>query len=129
MNNGFGTSVLFACKATLSGLTGSIVECNEKHSATKKAITDGADAFVYIGITQRFKTFAIKALFEGSASLGSGVAVPEIGDLATFASPMTAGGTGTWGVTESSLDMKADDAVYQNIEVTQWYKADGTTLP
>jgi hypothetical protein len=128
VNNGLGTGVYFSIAGNISQsiVSGSVLSFKLKKSAEKKAITDGSDAFQYIGITKRMKVANVDVLFTGS---GSKLNLPNIGDTALMSSPWTDDVSGSWAVTESEVDFKSDDAAKVSYEITQWFKADGTTLP
>lgn len=127
LNNGFGTGIYFSSQVFLTGgISGSIESFTLNHTAEKKEIIDGNDNFIYIGIGKR-KTVANATVILTSS--GSNIATPAVGDTATLASPWTTDVSGTWGVTDAKLMFKSDDAAKVDIELTQWYKTGGGTLP
>lgn len=129
MNNGFGSGIVFSCIGmTISNVTGSITSWDLQKSAEKKEITDGTDAFKYVGIAKRKKVVKAEILFTGS---GSAVTIPEVGDTATLVAPWSGDVSGNWGVTDSSIKARMEDAVVSSIELTQWYTTNTgtTTIP
>jgi len=126
MNNGFGTGCYFGSNVTSNVITGSILSFKLKKSTDKKEITDNIDNFLQVAFTKRKKVATAEVLLQGS---GSQIVLPNIGDIGTLASPWTAEVSGSWGVTDSELDFKSDDMAKVNVELTQWYKSDGSTLP
>jgi hypothetical protein len=128
MNNGFGTGVIFStANITQPLVSGSVLSFKIKKQADKKEITDNADNFIYVGITKRKKVGSLEVLFTGS---GSAWNIPEVGDTATFSSNTLSGDiSGSWGVTDSEVDFKSDDACKVSYEITQWIKTGGSSLP
>lgn len=126
LNNGFGTGCYFSSNVTQNTITGSVLDFKLKKSADKKEITDNTDSFLQIAFSKRKKVATLEVLIQGS---GSNISQPNIGDTATLASPWTNEVSGSWGVTDSEIMFKSDDFAKFSLEVTQWYKADGTTLP
>ena len=119
MNNGIGTGIYFSTSAiSTNAISGSVLSFKLKKQADKKEITDGGDNFKYIGITTRKKVASVEVLFTGS---GSAITLPEIGDSATVTNPWSADVSGSWAVTDSEVDFKADDAAKVTFELTQWY--------
>lgn len=126
LNNGFGTGCYFSSNVTQTSVTGSVLDFKLKKSASKKEITDSTDNFLQIAFTKRMKVATLDVLIQGS---GSNIPIPNIGDTSTMASPWTNEVSGSWGVTDAELKYKSDDFVQMTLELTQWVKADGTTLP
>ena len=125
-NNGFGTGCYFSSNVTQTSVTGSVLDFKLKKSADKKEITDNSDNFLQIAFSKRKKVASLEVLLTGS---GSAIVIPEVGDTATMASPWTTEVSGSWGVTDSELMFKSDDVAKVSLEITQWYKTDGTKLP
>lgn len=125
-NNGFGTGCYFSSNITQTAITGSVLDFKLKKSSDKKETTDNTDNFLQVNFTKRKKVATMEVLLQGS---GSAIVIPDIGATCTMASPWTTEVTGSWGVTDSELMYKSDDVAKVSLEVTQWYKADGTTLP
>lgn len=126
MNNGFGTGCYFSANVSQSAISGSIKDFKLKKSADKSEITDNSNNFLQIAFSKRKKVANVEVLIQGSGSL---IAVPDIGNTASLGSPWTNEVTGSWGVTDSEITLKSDDFVTVSVELTQWYKSDGTTLP
>lgn len=126
LNNGFGTGCYFSSNVTQTAITGNVLDFKLKKSADKKEITDNTDNFLQVAFTKRKKVATLEVLLQGSSSVFT---LPEIGNTASMASPWTNDVSGSWGITDAEIMFKSDDFAKVSLELTQWVKVDGTTLP
>lgn len=122
-NNGFGTGCFFTSNITQTAITGSITTFKFKYGAEMKEAVDGTDNYYQVAFGKRKKVANATILIQGSGSL---IATPQIGNIATLASPWTNDLTGNYGVTAAEVTYKSDDFAMCDVELTQWVTVSGS---